>query len=635
MPDTTYRVLIDFDTNVGALGAKMGGLAASMGSAHGGMMSLGDAAATMGSKVANAADGALTKLEGMAMSFAKIGAAAVVGGAAYAVAKLNNDLEETQISLATILAMNGQSSDFESGFARSGTLMKELRADAAALPGTFSDLNGIFNAMSVPAFQAGLDPERLRELSGEAMVAAKAFKLPFDQAGREAQQLLQGHAGGHNIFGSLLGLSGDAAQKFNKMGAGARADELMKKLDSPAIHGALGKQATSFDSAMSTAVEDLKTFATLATKPLFETVKNDLVGVHNWLDTNSDKTEHFASVVGGRLVQAWTFVADQVRWVGLHFDGITKSIEHFSSGEGLKKIGRDLAFLGAAQMGLKMAPSMLSGLGSMGGAAGGAAGVGGAAMGGFGAAALVGAAVAGAGAFDILTDKTSFFHAQAERDFEALKIDFEKLTATGAPLGEALRGVADVMGSELLMSLHAVGDVAAYISDGWGVAYDAGLQLYNGANHAASALGDLASAVADKYAPEVRVAKDWTETAGEKVGEFAGEVESLGELSKYASFSMDSFSVSIGKMLTTIGEAGGGGKAKESAADNFHGQKKPATPAGGGGGGGGQHIQKVEIVVSSNQDPSRIARLTLAALMDVQRNPKQSTGARDWSSPKP
>jgi hypothetical protein len=46
---------------------------------------------------------------------------------------------------------------------------------------------------------------------------------------------------------------------------------------------------------------------------------------------------------------------------------------------------------------------------------------------------------------------------------------------------------------------------------------------------------------------------------------------------------------------------------------------KPKTKTGAGGGGGGTHIQKVEIVVTTNQEPSRIARLTVEKLQDISR----------------
>jgi hypothetical protein len=50
------------------------------------------------------------------------------------------------------------------------------------------------------------------------------------------------------------------------------------------------------------------------------------------------------------------------------------------------------------------------------------------------------------------------------------------------------------------------------------------------------------------------------------------------------------------------------------------------------GGAGGTHIQKVEIVVSSNADPSRVARQVLGVVQNLQRNPGVSHDATNYST---
>jgi hypothetical protein len=60
-------------------------------------------------------------------------------------------------------------------------------------------------------------------------------------------------------------------------------------------------------------------------------------------------------------------------------------------------------------------------------------------------------------------------------------------------------------------------------------------------------------------------------------------------------------------------------------------QKKLAPKPGAGGGGGGTNIQKVEIVVSSNEEPSRIARRVVDMLADIGRHPTASRHAPNFS----
>lgn len=62
--------------------------------------------------------------------------------------------------------------------------------------------------------------------------------------------------------------------------------------------------------------------------------------------------------------------------------------------------------------------------------------------------------------------------------------------------------------------------------------------------------------------------------------------------------------------------------------------EKPSTKKGAGGGGGGTHIQKVEIVVSSNQDPSRIARMVGDHLEKLSRFPTSTRFATNPSAPR-
>jgi hypothetical protein len=49
-------------------------------------------------------------------------------------------------------------------------------------------------------------------------------------------------------------------------------------------------------------------------------------------------------------------------------------------------------------------------------------------------------------------------------------------------------------------------------------------------------------------------------------------------------------------------------------------------------GGGGVNVQKVEIVVSANDDPSRVARLIHAHLANIARNPKSSRDVKNYSA---
>ena len=51
-----------------------------------------------------------------------------------------------------------------------------------------------------------------------------------------------------------------------------------------------------------------------------------------------------------------------------------------------------------------------------------------------------------------------------------------------------------------------------------------------------------------------------------------------------------------------------------------------------GGGGGGTNIQKVEIVVTSNNEPGRVARLVVDEIAKLRRNPRSSPFRDDYGA---
>jgi len=64
-------------------------------------------------------------------------------------------------------------------------------------------------------------------------------------------------------------------------------------------------------------------------------------------------------------------------------------------------------------------------------------------------------------------------------------------------------------------------------------------------------------------------------------------------------------------------------------------EKHAAPRTGGGGGGGGTHIARVEITVTANDDPSRIARLVYADLSNLARHRTTSPDVRNFSAARP
>ena len=162
------------------------------------------------------------------------------------------------------------------GMSVASSVMAQMRKDAAALPGEFRDLVGIFKTISVPGFQAGASIDQIRSLAAQAMAVSQVMGLPMEQASREMAMLLEGRAGApHNVLGMrMAGLGGERAEAFNKMPAADRLETVRKELEkfAPAIEA----YSHSFEGLSSTLVDNAKRFLGLATAPIFDRIKGVL-----------------------------------------------------------------------------------------------------------------------------------------------------------------------------------------------------------------------------------------------------------------------------------------------------------------------------------------------------------------------
>jgi hypothetical protein len=227
--------------------------------------------------------------------------------------------------------------------------------------------------------------------------------------------------------------------------------------------------------------------------------------------------------------------------------------------------------------------------------AGAASGMGIAAL--AGSAAIAGAAVAvlGAavyGAVDNLTDSTKQYHTLATEQMGSISTEFDKLKASVTDNNGVVMKVTDALGVGLLVAVNESIKSLNYWSGEVMKSYEFMAAPWKAlANQVVP--GDLGDDPAD-----ARGRYTFQDDQTQKNGEFA------------ATFNL------FNKSLNEIG----------GRADDERAKTKPVN------GGGGTTIQKVEIVVSSNQDPSRIARAVEDRLANVSRNPTSSRMVRNWSA---
>lgn len=198
------------------------------------------------------------------------------------------------------------------------------------------------------------------------------------------------------------------------------------------------------------------------------------------------------------------------------------------------------------------------------------------------------------GAFDVLTDGTATFHKEAFDAYAGIKSNAAALEAELSMLSETIylnvapgiREVADLYGVTLLQGLHGMSEAALFAA--------------KHTDMATSALSAMSNSPLMKMLLDYGMRHRATE---------------------------DTVSVDRNADLATA--MGGGVATLAFGLAEREKERKPKT--GGGHGGGGTTIGRIEITVSSNADPARVARLVRTELEAELRHPKKASGVRDWS----
>lgn len=606
---------------------------------------LGQAVRGFGRTATGVFTGVVEKVGAMTMGFAAAGAAAGVGALTYGVMKLNKEFEDTKISLATIFTARGQSSDLQQGLGMAAESMARMRRDAAALPGEMHELLYIFQTIATPGFNAGMTREQLEGVAAQTMAASKVVGIATDMAGRELAQLLEGRAGVHNVLGMRIGIGGgDQAQAFNQLAPEARLQRIMDELAK--FEPSFEVFEKSFDGASATFINSAKEFLRVATEPVFGKLTDALGRINKWVEDNEARIEVWTSLLGQKLSEAWDWGTQKVEewWPAVEafatnafvrlksiWEDVQPYVERF--GEAMKKALEDpgtidkLITLLKLYAGVKVAGGVADAVGGWGNLASIGKGVGGGAFkfgkravfeGGlhairWGAGASAGAAAAGAGAG---------VGAGAAGGAAAAG-------GTGAMLagGAVAAGAATIALSGLALAGWQASELFAEVSRDWGAneraMYESAMRTVEDAGKSAEANEHVRNMMR-----KLEIAGDETAAAAIrlKLSFYEAEAGALSLANNLADIRKEvdvPYDPMMGHMsfISPLLHGSPDGKAGKNKS------KPPRHP-----GGAGMNVQKVEIVVTSNQDPSRIARLVSAELANLRRHPRVSPHVPNYSA---
>jgi hypothetical protein len=204
-------------------------------------------------------------------------------------------------------------------------LMANLQKRAASLPGTTQEYVNMLGQLAQPITDAGLSLQDLEDISVNATVGAKAWKLDWEASARDVAQALRGTFHSNDQFtGLLLGSIGykgeEGRANFNALSAQKRGAEIKRALTQKQLSELAAAQGQTARGKLSTLQDTASQVIGKVTAPLFAKLVGYLEQVNLWLDKNSDKVKGFADTVGGVLTKALGYVIEAVQFLSEHPD---------------------------------------------------------------------------------------------------------------------------------------------------------------------------------------------------------------------------------------------------------------------------------------------------------------------------
>jgi hypothetical protein len=611
LADTTYRVVLALDT-AGDLTIGVNKATAAMNHAHDRSKALehawlgtAEAAERAFHRVGSAVEGVADTIMHVAGNAAAVGIGALFSGAVYGVASLNNELEQTQISLGAIFNAQGLSRNFNQGFQMAGEQVAKMKQDVKTLPGDLGQLSAIMKTIAPSSAQGGLNVDQIRQLAGKTMLVGQIVGVDQALAAREMAELLEGRATSRNKLAQRIGLGGERGKELRHESAAQRVKDVEETLSH--YDAATSVFARSFIANWTTLKDNIKYgFLADATSPLFDSVKSTIVQINTWFSSNQDEVKMWALAFGSHFRSTWNLITAELHKFGpalenmgrVFFDlwdrGLAKIKELEPVIEKIAKLLEHTTATGIIDAGKGVIGSKLGGMGLN----------------------LAGDAIGGG-----VSAYRMYSMWKLAKKVEALG----GAGAAGAAEGAAAEGVgagtAAVAGAGaggaagLLASLGGIPGIAILLGIGASVGTGAGL-VYNAGQ---SNRRDMDHAYfAQKFNMPL---KELAESATNAVDPLANVIKNLKTISEFDWYL---------HLAKTPPAQVHPGTFSDDVRDNQDWQDlmdkdKKRLP-----GGGGTNIQKVEIIVKGSDDPSRVARMVIEHVNRLGRNPTRSPYAQNW-----
>lgn len=583
--DVVYRVVAKLDTEgdltSGSAKSKLSELDSQVTKIGSGLQHIGE---SMLGTFTNAVE----RVAEIGFSIAKLGAGMAAAGAAFGV-RFNDQMEQTQMSLASIFGAGGATKNMEEGMLAAGKVMEKIRKDSEALPISFEDVAMTMKMISTSGFQSGASVGAIERLATTTSAFANLEGISGRVAAREVAMILEGRATSANLIANRLGSRIPHGKDLKSMDPSERFEVLKTAMEAYTKPSA-DTFSTSFKALYTTLKNEvqMELLAPL-TSTLFSHIKDTMKEASMWLREHGEEAKTFVSRFGTMLAHMWDIgIAKIKEWGPILYDFAEKARDKFlDMWAKIEPIVTKLSALIKDSLGSGGPLSQLGGIGA-------AYGVAKLTEGGIGAGKAFGPAGAGVGA------------------------------VIGAALGIDFLFIANAI-EKSDYAANTFHKTLGHLEAGWAklsAAFSEGTIL----NELATKWGEFLITMTNFWAGLFEVLASGINMISEKYT----EMDKIIHPSKYMK---DAYDLATEDSLADIRarrnfEPGGPVKLglDPKDLDSLTGRKDPK-------GGGGTHIGKIEIRVEQSGDPSRVARRVMEELQDLKRYPRSSKFVPNYSIP--
>lgn len=263
--------------------------------------------------VMDQAKGAFNSFQMLATGGTVLAAGAGMVETVKSLTELNKELESTTNNLAGSIQIYKFANSYNDALVMADETLRQIKKDAAALPGTDSDFIRAFAITFPEQVQQGvnsLDEAIKRSNNLTAVLLTKG--VDSGQIGRDLSLMMRGHAGADvRSFMELKGQLGvKDAEEWNKL----QSKERMKRLDQVIAKNkdAINAFGNTWEAVSSTAESYMKNMVLAGSKPLFEAAKNNVKAMNDYLGPLMPKIEQTLALGGGMAVAGGGYLAGRV-----------------------------------------------------------------------------------------------------------------------------------------------------------------------------------------------------------------------------------------------------------------------------------------------------------------------------------